>query len=407
MPYVQIGRKRVNYGLHGEDGRDVIVFINGLTQSTSLWTSHQERLTEQGFRVLTYDTLGQGLSSKPVLGIRLEDHGEVLCALLDALKIDSCYLAGISFGGVVAMHTAIHHPERVKGLVVMSAFSEMPAQLEMLGRCMHMAITQAGFPLIQSLLLPMNFSSQWLERAKATLSESMRRSYANNDSYAIQNLMESYINFRPFTKELPNIQCPALILNGEFDYLTPRLCHDVLRKNIKSSRLMVVPNAYHAFTLEYPHMTVRLIADFVQRAANGSWQGDQSVWVANDDVTSDILATRFVGDHLRAIQQAEIGTQAQDDTWFRNAVDPGNKAPASKPAKTKAAAPRKSVAKPEKAAPPAKPAASKPAKAKPATAAKKAPPPAESATVSSALAASVASMKKPRTPRKKVNEHGA
>lgn len=385
MPYVQIGRKRVNYGLHGEEGRDVIVFINGLTQTTALWASHQERLTEQGFRVLTYDTLGQGLSSKPVLGIRLEDHAEVLCALLDALGIESCFVAGISFGGVVGMHTAIHHPERVKGLIAMSAFSEMPAQLEMLGRCMHMAITQAGFPLIQSLLLPMNFSSHWLEKAKATLPENMRRSYANNDSYAIQNLMESYINFKPFTKDLHRIQCPTLILNGEFDYLTPRVCHDVLRRNIPDSRLMVIPHAFHAFTLEYPHTTVRIISDFMQRVTDGSWQGDQSIWVANDDVKSDVIATRFVGDHLRAVHQAAAGTQAREDEWRQRQTELLAATPAAS----------------SKGKTPAKPKA-------PATAAKARKPSAAKvvASESSATAASVASMKT-RSSRKKVSEHGA
>lgn len=405
MPYVQIGRKRVNYGLHGEEGRDVIVFINGLTQSTTLWTSHQERLTEQGFRVLTYDTLGQGLSSKPVLGIRLEDHAEVLCALLDALNIDSCYIAGISFGGVVAMHAAIHHPERVKGLIVMSAFSEMPAQLEMLGRCMHMAITQAGFPLIQSLLLPMNFSSQWLEKARATLPESMRRSYANNDSYAIQNLMESYINFKPFTKDLHRIQCPTLILNGEFDYLTPRTCHDILRKNIDNSRMIVIPHAFHAFTLEYPHMTVRLVADFMQRVRDKSWQGDQSVWVANDDVTSEVLATRFIGDHLRAVHQADIGTQASRDEWVRktNLQADKKEAATTSDAPKKTATPRKPAAKKSSAKTSAATAAApKAKKAKPTQAITSDVP-----AASNAIAASVASMKKTRTAQKKVSEHGA
>ena len=250
MPYIKIGRSRVNYGLMGEDGREVIVFINGLTQSSSLWTTHQERLSKQGYQVLTYDTLGQGQSSKPVLGIRMGDHADLLVKLLDALNIKTCHLCGISFGGVVAMHVAMNHPERVKSLVPMSTFAEMPGQLEQLGRGFHMAITQAGFPLIQTLLLPMNVSSAWIEQVRNTLPESMRRGYLYNDPYAIQNLMESYVNFQPFVEELSKITCPTLILNGEFDYLTPRLCHETLRQNIESSRLMVVPRAFHAFTLE-------------------------------------------------------------------------------------------------------------------------------------------------------------
>lgn len=301
MPYIKIGRSRVNYGLQGEAGREVIVFINGLTQTSTLWTTHQERLSRQGYRVLTYDTLGQGQSSKPVLGIRMEDHAELLVKLLDALEIGQCHLCGISFGGVVAMQVALRYPERLKSLVPMSTFAEMPGQLEQLGRGLHMAITQAGFPLIQTLLLPMNVSSAWIEQVRNTLSESMRRGYLYNDPYAIQNLMESYINFRPFAQDLGRITCPTLILNGEFDYLTPRLCHETLRQNIRNSRLMIVPRAFHAFTLEYPELTVRIIEAFVRSVREDRWQGDQSVWVASEDPGSEVLATRCIGDHMRAV----------------------------------------------------------------------------------------------------------
>ncbi|MBS1197056.1 MAG: alpha/beta hydrolase [Proteobacteria bacterium] len=301
MPYIKIGRSRVNYGLMGEEGREVIVFINGLTQTNTLWTTHQEGLSRQGYRVLTYDTLGQGQSSKPVLGIRMDDHADLLLKLLDALEIKQCHLCGISFGGVVAMHVAMKYPERVKSLVPMSTFAEMPGQLEQLGRGFYMAITQAGFPLIQTLLLPMNVSSNWIEQVRNTLPESMRRGYLYNDPYAIQNLMESYVNFQPFAQDLNKIRCPTLILNGEFDYLTPRICHETLRQNIQSSRLMIVPHAFHAFTLEYPELTVRIIEAFVRNVLAGQWQGDKTVWVASEDAHSEVLATRSVGDHMRAV----------------------------------------------------------------------------------------------------------
>jgi len=351
MPYVQIGRHRVNYGLRGEEGRDVIVFINGLTQTTSLWVNYQEWLAQQGYRVLAYDSLGQGMSSKPVLGIRLEDHADVLVGLLDELGIRQAFIAGISFGGVVAQHVAINHPERVHGLIPMSTFSEMPTQLELFGIAFHSAITQAGFPLIQSLLLPMNFSTNWLSMARNSLPESMRRGYAMNDPYAIQNLMESYVNFRSFTADLNKIKCPTLILNGEYDFLTPRLCHEILRLNIANSRLMIIQHAYHAFTLEYPEVTMRVIEAFVRSVREGRWQGDQSVWVASDNPQSEVLATRYVGDHLRSVfipQQSDVF-----DEWSMTLA--GNEAA------------KKTVAPSAKPKAPAKKAAANSPKAKPAT----------------------------------------
>ena len=362
MPYVQFGRNRVNYGLRGEEGRDVIVFVNGLTQTTALWVNYQEWLAQQGYRVLAYDSLGQGMSSKPVLGIHLEDHADVLVKLLDELAIKDCFIAGISFGGVVAQHVAINHPERVRGLIPMSTFSEMPTQLEMFGLAFHSAITQAGFPLIQSLLMPMNFSSGWLSMARNSLSESMRRGYAVNDPYAIQNLMESYVNFRPFTEDLNKIKCPTLILNGEYDFLTPRICHEILRLNIPNSRLMIIQHAYHAFTLEHPEITMRVIEAFVRSVREGTWIGDKSVWVASDNPQSEVVATRYVGDHLRSVF---IPRQHEDiDEWRMSVagVLPAAVVQPKAKANSKKAAPVKKAAKPTAA----KPVSPKPASAKPA-----------------------------------------
>lgn len=402
MPYAQIGRNRVNYGIRGEEGRDVIVFINGLTQTTSLWVNYQEWLAQQGYRVLAYDTLGQGMSSKPVLGINLEHHSEIFCQLLDHLEIKECFIAGISFGGVVAQNVAINHPHRVRGLIPMSTFSEMTTQLEMFGVAMHTAITQAGFPLIQSFLMPMNFSSKWLEMARSSLPEAFRRGNAINDPYAIQNLMESYINFKPFTEDLNKIKCPTLILNGEYDFLTPRLCHEILRLNISNSRLVVIQHAYHAFTLEYPEVTMRLIEAFVRSVRDGSWKGDQSVWVASDNPQSEILATRYVGDHMRSIS-IPWGPQEDVDEWRVSVPGggAGNIADTS-PAPAKKAPPRRPAAK-AASKPAAAAVAKKAAKATTAAPFKKAA--AKASPKKSATAAVVATAKTKTTARNKVNKN--
>jgi len=114
--------------------------------------------------------------------------------------------------------------------------------------------------------------------------------------------MESINNFQSFTAELKNIQAPTLILNGEFDYLTPRWCHELMRKNIQNSRLVIIQHAFHAFTIEYPLIVNRLFDYFVREVENGTWPGDQSVWVATDDLNSPEVLYPCLGDHMRAIQ---------------------------------------------------------------------------------------------------------
>ena len=301
MPQIKLGNQRIHYDLQGSAGGSALVFINGLTQSTSLWQSYVDHFGARGYCVLTYDMLGQGLSSKPVLGATFDDHVEVLRQLFEALDIQQAHVAGLSFGGVVALRFALAHPKRVATLIPMSTFSEMTPQMECLGQAMWEGLTQSGLPLLQSLLLPMNFSSRWLADNKHTIPELKRRGYILNDHYAIQNLVESFIDFQPFSSALKQIECPTLILNGEWDYLTPRICHDILCREIPNSRLIIIQHAYHAFTLEYPEVTARVIEEFLHSFEAGSWTGDGSVWVAADDPTAPVVAARSRGSQTRAI----------------------------------------------------------------------------------------------------------
>ncbi len=143
----------------------------------------------------------------------------------------------------------------------------------------------------------------------------MRRTgYRLNDQYALQNLMESVAKCSSFSHELPGIRVPALILNGEYDYIAHRGLQNILRAGIARSRLVIIQHASHAFTLEYPEVTIRLIGDFMERVMKDEWPGDQTTWVANDDPTGEPLYLPVLGDPLRAIQPGPVSRESPDKT---------------------------------------------------------------------------------------------
>ena len=293
--------RRVSFVLDGPEDAPVLALINGLTQYSTLWDAYVKHFADNGLRVLRFDMLGQGRSEKPALGVRFEDHWRTLDSILDQLGVEKAYVAGISFGGTVAIQYACERPERCAGLIAMSCFAEMPPQLLQMGAGLYEALVQVGLPALQRWLMPMNMSDEWLETNADALPEMMRRGYAINDLFALQTLMESVAEFKPITDQLGAITCPTMILNGEYDFFTPRKCHEVLRLGIKNSRLIIVQNAYHAYTLEKPAITMRLIGEFLDRARAGTWEGDQTVWIASDDPDAPEPWFPCEGDHMRAI----------------------------------------------------------------------------------------------------------
>lgn len=301
MPFLAHGSHRIRYGLEGASGAPAFVFVNGLTQYAELWAAYREALIGRGFRVATFDLLGQGGSDKPELFISQDDQVEALRLLIGELGDGPVFLSGISFGGLIALRYAIEHGERLSGLVPMSAFAELSPQLLLLGNALRTGLTLGGTGYLQDLLLPMNLSDAWLKPLLGNLDAVKRQGWLINDVYALQNLMESFLDFQPLTPLLPAIKVPTMILNGEFDFLTPRSLHETLRVGIPDSSLVIIPNAYHAFTLEKAALTADLLARFAEDVLAKRWQGNKAVWIAPDEPGGEMMPFPAGYDHLRAI----------------------------------------------------------------------------------------------------------
>ena len=301
MPFLSHGPHRFRYEIEGPANAPVYLLVNGLTQYAELWTAYREALVARQFRIATFDLLGQGASDKPRLFITQDDQVAALRLLIDELGDAPVFLSGISFGGLIALRYAILHGDRLAGLVPMSCFAELSPQLLLIGNALRTGLILGGTGYLQDILLPMNLSNQWLEPLLDKLDSVKRQGWLVNDVYALQNLMESFLDFEPLTPQLASIGVPTMILNGEFDFLTPRALHETLRVHIPDSSLVIIPRGYHAFTLEKPALTADLLARFAEDVLAGRWQGNKAVWIAPEEAGGALTPFPAGYDHLRAI----------------------------------------------------------------------------------------------------------
>ncbi len=306
MPFLALGSYRIRYELDGPEHGPAYVLVNGLTQYAELWGAYRDALVAKGFRVATFDLLGQGESDKPGLFITQDDQVAALALLIDQLGKAPVFLSGISFGGLIALRYAIAHGNRLAGLVPMSTFAELSPQLLLLGTALRTGLILGGTSYLQDLLLPMNLSDAWLGPQLGKLEAVKRQGWLANDVYALQNLMESFLDFKPLTPQLSSIGIPTMILNGEFDFLTPRALHETLRLQIPDSALVIIPRAFHAFTLEKPALTADLLSRFAEDVLSGKWQGNRSVWIAPEQAGDPLIPFPAGHDHLRAIPMHEV-----------------------------------------------------------------------------------------------------
>ena len=113
---VDVGGHALRCSLAG-CGEPTFVCLHGLVDRIEIWDRLTPGLAARG-RVLCVDQRGHGESEAPPGPYGRADLARDVAGVLDALGIARAVLVGHSMGGIVAMATALAHPDRVAGLVL-------------------------------------------------------------------------------------------------------------------------------------------------------------------------------------------------------------------------------------------------------------------------------------------------
>ncbi len=110
----------IDYDVVG-DGKPVIL-LHGFPDSRHLWRNQVPALVEAGFRVITPDLRGYGLSDKPpdVGAYNMISLATDVAAVLDDAGIERAHVVGHDWGGALAWVVATLLPHRTDHLVAMS-----------------------------------------------------------------------------------------------------------------------------------------------------------------------------------------------------------------------------------------------------------------------------------------------
>ncbi|AIO18938.1 AB hydrolase superfamily protein YdjP [Candidatus Izimaplasma bacterium HR1] len=120
--YVELANNEKIYYIDEGTGKETIVMIHGNMSSGIHFKPLIERL-KNDYRIIAPDMRGFG-DSTYLNGIEsLEDLGDDILILLQALKIEEYYLVGWSTGGAVAMKIASQKQKAVKKLILLESCS--------------------------------------------------------------------------------------------------------------------------------------------------------------------------------------------------------------------------------------------------------------------------------------------
>lgn len=97
-----------------------IVFVHGGGMSHEMWEQQVYALTDE-FRTIAYDQRGHGQSGKPGGGYTFKQQTDDLEALLAHCDVSRFHLVTHGLGSYIGLMLAHRHPDRVRGLILVSA----------------------------------------------------------------------------------------------------------------------------------------------------------------------------------------------------------------------------------------------------------------------------------------------
>ncbi|QNE34609.1 alpha/beta fold hydrolase [Leifsonia shinshuensis] len=217
-------------------------------------------------RLVVPDLRGVGESDKPDGGYSVEDAAGDVVALLDELGLHDGWLLGTSSGGYLAQQVAVQHPERVRGLVLVGAPSDLRGQVPraLAGElaAFHDPVTPDDIRAVNQALplhapVPDGFLA---DQADAALTIPRAVWLAG-----IEGLVTAEPPLRRGT-----IVAPALVLWGAEDDILPETQAHELAAAIGGSRLVIYEATGHLVLWERPGRVAEDAAAFIAAHEGGS-----------------------------------------------------------------------------------------------------------------------------------------
>lgn len=229
-----------------------LVLLPGQAISATMWYPNIGRLS-QAHRVYAPDIIGD--MGKSVCERRLAqpaDFAEWLTDLLDGLQVARAHVAGLSYGGFIALRLALAAPQRVRRLVLMS-----PASL--------LALRPQFFLRMAAVFLP-GFILSAQAKQKLLLGV-----YSANTAPALRQLFTPndfrYSMYLPpvcTEAELRQLQVPTLLLLGDREVIyNYRAALRRATRLIPRLETALIPGAGHALNFDQPELVTERLLGFL------------------------------------------------------------------------------------------------------------------------------------------------
>ncbi len=248
-----------------QGGGETLVLLHGLG-GPLVWDRVIDPLSKK-FAVVTIDLPGFGDSDSPPLPFSTQQYCEFLFHLFKELRIEHFTLAGLSYGGQIAVNFLFHYRSRADRLILISSAGLLGEQA---------IFNTAPFWLLfrfvaKHIVLRSKFLTCTFSRLTFYRKESRPPGYcdklfaqlsAPGKSDAWLNGFHNVFGQKDeFPRMLAAVNVPTLVIWGKRDRTVRPSYAQMFQRYSPQARLVMIPDAAHALPLEKPEEFVEALRE--------------------------------------------------------------------------------------------------------------------------------------------------
>ncbi|MFI5833880.1 alpha/beta fold hydrolase [Micromonospora sp. NPDC051300] len=275
MPFVTVGTENsapidLYYEDHGSG--QPIVLIHGFPFNGATWEKMSGPLLAAGYRVITYDRRGFGSSAQPASGYDYDTFAADLDVLMTELDLRNAILVGHSMGtGEVTRYLGAYGSDRVDRAVLMAPLApfllKTPDDPEGVDKSMfegfQKAIIADRFAYLSQFCDAFFNASE--NRGKLVSDEAYHAHWQIGAQASAKGTHDSVDAWQTdFRGDLPNIDVPVLIIQGDKDNVLPYpVTGQRLVNMLSDAKLVTLKGAPHGTPWTHPTEVNNAIMEFI------------------------------------------------------------------------------------------------------------------------------------------------
>jgi pimeloyl-ACP methyl ester carboxylesterase len=262
MSFVENLGARIHWDAEGSGAP--LLLIMGLGWPSQAWYRSRPVLSEK-YRTIALDNRGVGRSEVPPGPYSIAQMAADAAAVLNAARINTAHIFGVSMGGMIAQEFALQYPKKVRSLILGCTAAGGPQAVRAEQEALQVLMTRGLDPdqfakALDPFIYDRGTPAERIEEDTAV----RRKWYPPADAYLAQ--LQAIMAWEAYSR-LGQITAPTLVIHGENDRLVPPENAKLIAERIPGAKLAMIPRASHIFLTDQTEAAHHAILEFLDGQA--------------------------------------------------------------------------------------------------------------------------------------------